>query len=237
MSNDQSIRQALRDAKTRRGEARTAMAETEIRAAADAADVLACEGHVITLSRARAAAIVAAKPTAVIAVDAELLRASVVGEIAAARSVSSAAKHTETVAALRAAETDVRDSAKRVIDCELIELAGRVTSGLDAVLALGEQLRELSLREGFPTTVGARSTVPPEVERALARLPQPNPYDVPMDVLRGGVRSDAWARRLAELIADDESESIACHSKPRVEVGAHSRVAEANGGETRVPCL
>jgi hypothetical protein len=56
-------------------------------------------------------------------------------------------------------------------------------------------------------------------------MPKRNPYDIPVSELRFGASSDAWARRFAELTADDESID-ADDRKPRVEVGTHSRAAE-----------
>jgi hypothetical protein len=45
--------------------------------------------------------------------------------------------------------------------------------------------------------------IPVEVTRALERMPRRNPYDIPVSELRFGTSSDAWARRLEELTADD----------------------------------
>jgi hypothetical protein len=198
-----TVKTEYRSALARRGHCNRAVAEAEIHAAADAADVLACEGHLITLGRSRAAAIAAAKPTAVIAVDAELLRASVVREIAAARSLPSTAKHAEAVTASRDAETAVTQAAKAVIDSEMVDKARAFTAALDAALAIGEQLRELAHLDGQPSALGAPSRLPPEVERALERLPKQNPYDTPLHILRNGSGSSgAWKRRLAELTAE-----------------------------------
>jgi hypothetical protein len=197
-------------ANARRNDARTALAEATIRADADAADVLACEGHMTTLKRARATAIAAARPTAAIAVDAELLRASVVGEIAATRSVSSAAKHAEAVAALRAAEAAVAAAARAQIDSEMVELARQFEAQFDHAIETGEQLRELSTLDHKPIPLGARSTLPAAVTRALERLPKRNPLDTPIDQLRGAaVHSDRWSKRLAQLTAAESAEPTA----------------------------
>jgi hypothetical protein len=65
------------------------------------------------------------------------------------------------------------------------------------------------------------------VTRALARLPQRSPYDIPVNELRNGASSDAWQTLFAELVADDESIfDVAADHKPRDGVGSLSRAAE-----------
>jgi hypothetical protein len=197
----------LTTAKVRRREAGTAVEVATIHADADAAEVVACDEHLIKLGRGRAAAIAANKPNAVIAVDAELLRSSVVREIAAARSVSSTEKHGEAVAALRDAEAAVIDCAKRVINEQMVELAREITRGLDALLARGEELRELAMGDGMPIRMDEPSRVPLEVDRALERLSKLiNPLNVPLHVLRAGPRIDLWAQRLAQLTAEEQED-------------------------------
>jgi hypothetical protein len=199
MSNDSNTVQALHAAKARRSQAAGELAEAEIRAAADAADLEVCRALVVTLETARAAAIVAAKPDAALAADTELLKARITFEIAAARASASTAKHAAAVAELHQAEAAVTQTARRVIDAEMIDLAGTFSATLDAALALGERLRELTLRDE-PTAWGSGPTLPAQVAAALERLPRQNPYDVPMSVLRNGEFSHAFARRLSELI-------------------------------------
>jgi hypothetical protein len=189
----------LAAAKIRRGEAVTALkvaAETVVR---DDSKVAACKATVDALSETRAGAIAAAKPDAVIATDAELLRARVTLEIAVSRAAASTAKHAAAVAELREAEAAVTQAARRVVDAEMVELARTFSAALDAALALGERLRELSMRDE-PTALGSAPTLPATVTEALERMPQPNPYDTPMHVLRNGQHSHAFAHRLAELI-------------------------------------
>jgi hypothetical protein len=195
----------LEAAKIRRTEFTTSAAEAQIRADADAADMLACQTHVEQLEQVRSGAKAACKVDSVIAVDAELLRARVAVECAAGKATSTAAEHTNAVAELRDAETAVGECARRVIVSEMVDLAGEFTAALDAAEAIGRELEALSLRDGSPAAIGTGPTLPAAVARALERLPARNPLDVPIYELRGGgMRSDRWARRLAELMADDE---------------------------------
>jgi hypothetical protein len=139
----------------------------------------------------------------VIAVDAELLRASVVREIAAARSVSSTAKHAETVAALRDAETAVTQAARAVLTGEMVSLAAEFTAALDAALAIGRQLEEMTMGDQSPRALGFGPTWPAVVTAALDRMPKLHSLDTPLHILRnGGGSSDAWASRFKQLTAD-----------------------------------
>jgi hypothetical protein len=194
---------ALSKSKTQRAEATTEAAEAEIGAAADAADLLTCQEHAATLTKKRAAAVAANKPNSVISIDGELLRARVAVEIAESKATASTAKHASAVAALRDAETAVTHAALAVIDAESITLAAKFTAALDHALALGAELGVLSERNLLHNV--SMPPVPVEVTRALERLPQRNPYDIPVYEMRGGGgNGDAWRRRLAQLVADHE---------------------------------
>jgi hypothetical protein len=195
---------ALETAKSRRAQARTALQIAAVSASADLLDVKACEGHVATLEKRRSGAIASNKPDAVISIDGELLRARVAVEIAVSKSATSTARHASAVAALPDADSAVTQAAVAQIDLEQIERALKFTSALDAALKIGEQLQASSSRDHFRTPLNVPfPPVPIEVTRALERLPRKNPYDIPVNELRGGGRSNAWELRLAELIADD----------------------------------
>jgi hypothetical protein len=222
---------ALESAKTRRGDAHSAVAAAAIRAGCDAADALVCEQLVQTLAEARAGAIAAAKPDAALAADTELLKARITFEIAVSRAAASTAKHVAAVADLHQAEAAVTEAARAVLDLEMTDLAAKFSEAFDGALALGNELLALSLRDQKPTPMGAVSTLPLEVERALDRLPRPNPLNMPMNVLRGfGRYSGAWEQRMRELTADetisddaDADADVECDSPPACDVGSLTR--------------
>jgi hypothetical protein len=105
------------------------------------------------------------------------------------------ARHVAAVAELRDSVAAVEAADSLSIDGYMVELANEIVRVLDAVmLPLGEELRELSMRDGQPTALGAKST-----------LPQTNPFNVSLHVLRsGGMSTGRWARALAEFVAPHE---------------------------------
>jgi hypothetical protein len=206
----QKNHEALEAAKIRRGKAVAAVAEAEIHAAADAADLLTCQAHVSTLDKKRANGIAANKPNAVISIDGELLRARVAVEIAAVRGTGSTAKHAALTVAMAAARIEVERCARAVIDSEMLDLAAAFNAAFDAALKIGAQLQAFALRNFLNTPLNAAvPSVPVEVTQALSRLPPPDLLNTPINVLRNGSGSDAWARRLADLIAGDEPIDVA----------------------------
>ena len=192
---------ALTAAKIRRADAGTAAAEAAIRAKADCADLEVCSAQVVKLAQRRVAAIAAAKPDRVVAVDGELLRAKVGAEIAEARAAKSAERRDAAVVALHDAEAGVAAAAQSALDAEPIALAGAFPAALDAALEIGAKLQSLSADDPLNRRIDTPPvTLPPKVIAALARMPTPNPYDVPISILRNGhAGSDARARRLREL--------------------------------------
>jgi hypothetical protein len=200
---------ALEAAKIRRAESNTALKAASVTAAADAADLDVCEGHVADLIGRRAGAIASARPTDVLLIDGELLRARIVVEVAQAKSSASVAKHSAAVSALRQAEAEVGRCAQAQLDSELVELADAVNGALDHACAFGEQLEELCAQNALNTPLNRPShPLPAAVTSALARLPRPHPLDTPIAVLRSGMQSDARARRLAVLIGDEQIEDV-----------------------------
>ena len=191
---------ALETAKSRRAQASTAVRVAAVSASADLLDAKACEGHVATLEKRRAGAVASNKPNSVISIDGELLRARVAVEIAASKSATSTVRHASAVAALHDAANAVTQAARAVIDSEMVALAVEFTAALDAALGIGEQLRELTLRD-HPTSIGAASNLPAVVEQALSRMPRPDPLNTPLHILRNGGSSGALAKRLSDLAA------------------------------------
>ena len=192
---------ALATAKTRRTEASTALQVAAVSASADVLDVDVCKAHVAAVEQARAAAITSAKPAAAMKADSALLTARITLEIAAARATASTAKHTAAVAADIAAKAAVAQAARAVIDFQMLGLATEFTAALDAALRIGARLRELSLRDNRPTSMGAASTLPVAVEEALLRMPPLDPFNTPVHILRGAGSSTAWSDRFRELAA------------------------------------
>jgi hypothetical protein len=200
---------ALETAKSHRAQASTAVPVAAVTAAAKAAAWDLSEAHVRKLKQRRIGAVAVAKPADVLAIDAELLRAQVEIEIAEAHAVASKSLYTEAVAALSAADAVVTQAARAQLDSEMIAMAAAFNDAFDAALKIGERLQAFSSRNhlNIPLNVSV-PPVPPAVVAALERLPKPNPYNVPVSELRFGASSDAWARRFAELAADDEPKSI-----------------------------
>jgi hypothetical protein len=95
------------------------------------------------------------------------------------------------------AEAEVHKVAEAIVLDEMIELAGAFNASMDRAMEIGAGLEALSMREGRPTALGSAPPLP--VVRALEWLPKPNPLNVPLNILRGGGSSDAWARRLSRL--------------------------------------
>jgi len=192
---------ALATAKTLSAETCTALQVAAVSASADLLDLDVCKAHVATVEQARAAAITAAKPAAAMEADSASLSARITLEIAAARSAASTAIHTAAVAADIAAKAAVRQAARAVIDSEMLSLAAEFSAALDAALKIGARLRDLSQRDGGPTAMGEKSTLPAAVEEALLRMPPLDPFHTPVHILRGAGRSTAWSDRFHELAA------------------------------------
>ena len=192
---------ALATAKTRRAEASTALQVAAVSASADVLDVDVCKAHVAEVEQARAAAITSAKPEAAVKADSALLTARITLEIAVERAKTSNAKHTAAVAADISAKAAVTQAARAVIDFQMRGLATEFTAALDAALKIGERLRELSLRDNRPTSMGAVSTLPAAVEQALLRMPPLDPLHTPVHILRGAGTSTAWSDLYRELAA------------------------------------
>lgn len=192
------------------------------------ADLLACQTFVATLDKKRANAIAANKPNDVIDIDGKSVRARVAVEIAAAKWKALTKDREAAVGELDRAETAVHEAATVVYIDELIGKAAKFTAAFDHALALGAELQDLSSRSFLHTPLNAvRPSVPVEVTKALLRLPPPDLLNTPIDVLRSGGRSNAYAERLAELTADDESIfDVAANQKPRDGVGSLARVAD-----------
>jgi hypothetical protein len=195
---------ALAAAKTHRAEASTALQVAAISASTDLLDVDVCKSHVAAVEQARAAAITAAKPAAAMKADSALLSARISLEIAEARAKASTDKHTAAVAADIAAKAGVTQAARVQIDAEMIDLAAEFSQALDAAFKIGERLQALSLRDNRPTSVGAVSTLPKPVEQALERMPKSDPLHVPVNILRYGASSTAWADRYGALLTTDD---------------------------------
>lgn len=204
-------------------------AEAAIRARADAADVLACEKLVETLAERRAAAIVSAKPTAVLKTDSALLTARVSLEISQARAAGSSSKHTAAVDAAKAERSAKAQRVVAVMNFELEAMAAEFLQDLEVVLGKGARLQDFASRNllNVPVNV-SMPPVPAAVVAALKRMPPLDPYNTPVHILRNGTSSTAWADRFAELMAaDDESFfDVAADHKPRDGVGSLSRAAD-----------
>jgi hypothetical protein len=181
--------------------ANTFAAETAIRASADALDVDLCKARVVAVEQARAAAITSAKPAAAMKAESALMAARITLEIAVARAKASTDEHAEAVKAAKVEQIAKAQRAAAVIDSEMVAMAAEFSQALDAALKIGERLQDLASRNllNVPVNVSL-PPVPPAVVEALKRMPPLDPFNTPVHILRnGGISSDAWSRRFAEL--------------------------------------
>jgi hypothetical protein len=167
------------------------------------------EARVRDVEERRAAAVAANKPADVLRISDELPDAEAERECAEADAVAHKLRLTDLVAALRAAEAAVTVAAKSQLLAEMIDLAAKFNRAFDSAMQIGAQLQALALGDPLRRPLsGPGSEVPPTaqvIEQALARIPRPDERHVPLHILRtGGASSDAWASRLAALIAYDE---------------------------------
>jgi hypothetical protein len=187
---------ALVTEKSKRAEAATAAADLAIRLSAAVLHFEADRAEITALRTLRAAAVAANRPNEVADCDAKLLRANIAVEISESQASTLRAQHAAAVAALRASEAAVSESAGRVLDFEMLALASKFTAALDAAMVLGAELE--AMRTLRP--------VPAEVTAALAKIPQPDPLHVPINILRNGRAHDGelWRQRHAQLTAVEE---------------------------------
>ena len=172
-------------AKVWRREATEAVKATEISASCASEELKVCSAEVATLEEARRGFVAAARIDDVIATEERLLKARIAVEVQASKAASLTARHVAAVAELHDSVVAVDAAGSLSIDGYMVELAHEIVRVLDAVLLpLGEELRELSMRDGQPTALGAKSTLPPEVARALERLPKRNQLNIPINELR-----------------------------------------------------
>jgi hypothetical protein len=191
---------SLNSAKARRTAARTVVDEAENRAAADAADLLVCEGHAAELVERRAGSVAAAKPDDVIAVDERLRTARVNVEVAQSKAAASARARASATVELHAAKLAVDAAAATVAIGEMVNIAIAILQSSDHMLTLGARLRDMATFNSLHTSLSASiPTLPPEVTAALERLPREDELHVSTAVLRNGQHARAWTERLAEL--------------------------------------
>jgi hypothetical protein len=204
---------SLNNAKARRTDARTVVDEAQIRTAADAADLLVCEGHVAELVERRAGYVASAKPVAVIAVDERLLKARVNVEVAQSKATASARAHAVAAAELRAAEAAVTAIACEIRMSEVVDMAATFERALDEALRLGLSLQTFIGSEINRPLNASLRVMPESVERALSRIPPPDGLHQTVGELRGVFGdTDGWDSRLRELVADDpepQAEAVA----------------------------
>jgi hypothetical protein len=190
----------LKATKVQRRTVAASLREAVVIAAAKAAVWDLSEARVRDVKQRRSGAVAAVKPADVLRINDEL-------QDAEADAVASKLRLADLVTASKAAETSVIEAARAQIVSETVDLAHTYLEALDAAHKIGERVRELTLRDQLHTPLSEMTalTLPKVVEQALARLPQANPFETPVNILRGGgASSDAFARRMAVLTADDE---------------------------------
>jgi hypothetical protein len=200
-------------AKALRADKRTAADEAQVSLAQERAALTVCQQHGRELGERRASAIAACKADAVIAIDAELLKANIATEIAASRVVTSVGHHAQALDELRQAEAAVVAIANEIRMAEVVAMAERCERARD---------EELRLCLALVTFIGSEINRPinqplrvmPEiVVRVLSRVPVVDGLHQTVGELRGVFGgTDAWDRRLQELVADDpapQAEAVA----------------------------
>jgi hypothetical protein len=191
---------SLNGAKALQADKRTAADDAKARAAPAAAVLLARHATVATLEQDRAGFVAACKASDVLACDGLLLEARIECEIAEARAATIRAECHAATIELHAAEAAVGEAAQQCVIEQMVDLAAEVSRALNHALEIGGRLQALAMRDAMQTPLSKSiPLLPPEVEAALQRLPQPDPMHVPMNVLRNGNTSRAWFERIAEL--------------------------------------
>jgi hypothetical protein len=184
----------LAQAKVQRQTAAAHVEKARGRAAAKAAAWDVAEARVKDVKARRAAAVLAARPMAVLGIGDELRVAEAELEIAAAQAEASKRYYVAEVEALRAAESAVIAAAKAQRLAEMIDLAAKFNRAFDSAMEIGAQLQALALGDPLNRPLSgpgsAIPTLPKEVEQALERMPRLDPRHVPL-------------RRLAQLSAAD----------------------------------